>query len=206
MANEPLDLQSMSMLVPKAKAGDDIARNEVCKQIQEYLERMADKKLDAQLRRRVNPADIVQQTMTRMISAFEGFRGSSSAEFYGWLNRILENEINSTRRNSQRDKRDVRRESEVPDKSGIANAISPTDPNLTPGSEAIKTERLDQFHRVLEKLPPDYAEVIRLRSLEERSFKDVAEIMDKSYDAASKLWYRAIVKFQDEIEKLDDSL
>ena len=83
---------------------------------------------------------------------------------------------------------------------------SPTDPNLTPGSEAIRAEKLIQFHRVLENLPPDYAQVIRLRSLEEQSFKEVSESMGKSYDAVSKLWYRAIVRFQEELEKLDDSM
>lgn len=206
MGADQLDLKTISLLVPKARDGDEDARNEVCRRVQDYLQAMAEKKLDHSLRRRVNAADMVQQTMTRMINGFDGFRGASSAEFYGWLNRILENEINATRRNLQRGKRDIRREQELAEKSGVVRGPVPADPNLTPGSEAIKEEKLRQFHQVLDRLPVDYCQVIRLRSLQEMSFKEVAMAMDKSYDSVSKLWYRAIVRFQEELEKLDDTM
>jgi DNA-directed RNA polymerase specialized sigma24 family protein len=44
-----------------------------------------------------------------------------------------------------------------------------------------------------------------LRSLERLSFKEVAAAMDRSHDSVTKLWYRAIMKLQQELEGYDDS-
>jgi RNA polymerase sigma-70 factor (subfamily 1) len=201
-----IDLESINSLVPRARSGDDDARNEICQQVQQYLQMMAVKQLDQNMQRKMNPSDVVQMTMTRMINGIDDFRGSSNAEFYGWLNQILRNEIKTSRRDLHRGKRDISRERELSDKSGNRPRPAITDPNLTPSSEAIKSEKLEQFGRALEKLPPDYAEVIQLRSLEELTFKEVAEKMGKSYNAVTKLWYRAVVKFQEELDRLDDSI
>ena len=200
---ENLDFESISMLMPKAKTGDDLAQNEICRQVRNYLLMMAERELDPAIRRKVNPSDVVQMTMTRMIGGIDDFRGKSSREFYGWLNQILRNEIRATRRNLQRDKRDIRRENEMLDRSGIRKPEKP-DPLLTPSSEAIRKETIEKFERILTLLPDDYATVIRLRSLDELPFKDVAEKMERTTASVTNLWYRAIVKFQEEFSKLED--
>ena len=58
----------------------------------------------------------------------------------------------------------------------------------------------------MEKLPSEMATVIRLRTLEELPFKEVADQMGKSYDAVNKLWRRAIVKFQNELNDQNESM
>ncbi len=200
-----IDLDSIQLLIPRARQGDDEARNEICQQVQQYLEMMAVKQLDQSLQRKVNPSDVVQLTMARMINGIEDFQGNSNAEFYGWLNQILKNEVKTSRRDLHRAKRDIGRERELTDEGG--NLVKPdfADPNLTPSSEAIRAEKLDQFSRVLSRLPADYAQVIELRSLQEMTFKEVAKEMNKSYDAVTKLWYRAVVKLQEELDRLDES-
>ena len=197
---------SISRLVPLAKNGDGAAHNEICKQVQSYLHVMADRQLDAGLRRKMNPSDIVQMAMTRMYNGLNDFRGQSRPEFYAWLNQILRNEINTTRRDLRRAKRDVGREKEITEEDGNYGGPMMTDPNLTPSSQAIQAEKLRQFNTALQTLPPDYATVIQLRSLDELPFKEVAVKMNKSYDAVTKLWYRAIVKLQDELDRMNDSV
>ena len=205
MNNEPdsIDLESIHSLAPKAKDGDPIAREEICRQVQGYLEMMATRHLDKKLGRRINPSDIVQRTMMRVVDGLDGFRGQSNEEFYGWLNAIMRNELNKVRRDNQREKRDVNREQHLTNNSQMAQPAV-HDPALTPSSEAMRGELLDSFHATLKRLPPDYAEVIRLRSLEERPFKEVAERMQRSVDSVTKLWYRAMVKFQMEMESHQD--
>ena len=197
-----VDVATMSQLVSAAKAGDDAAHNEICKQVQTRLNRMANQQLDAHLRRKLNPSDIVQATMARMVQGFEDFRGSTSAEFYGWLNTILRNEVNNNRRSLYRDRRDIRRETEPP-KDG---PIDWQGQQETPDSEVYRGEKLAKFRQVIQRLPEDYAQVIELRSIQELSFKEVAVEMDRSVDAVSKLWARALVKLQQELAKIDDSL
>ena len=168
---------------------------------------MADRKLDKSLRPNINPSDIVQQTLIQMVNGIANFRGSTSTEFYGWLNQIIKHEAVKAGRNFKRKKRDVRRQRSVDDRCSEGKTIDePADYNPTPGTNAISNERRHgAFPSALERLPTDYAEIIRLRSLEQLPFKEIADKMHRSVDSVSKLWYRAVVKFQQELELLDDN-
>ncbi|MEL6894936.1 MAG: sigma-70 family RNA polymerase sigma factor [Planctomycetota bacterium] len=193
-----LDLATISKLIVAAKVGDSDAHSEICRHVQPQLNRMADQQLDGNLRRKLNPSDIVQATLARMVQGFDDFRGSSSQEFYGWLNSILRNEVNSTRRDYGRDRRDIRREIDIDDGPSASDPANEDDPH----DVVVRRETLETFHAVLSRLPTDYATVIQLRSIEELPFGQVAERMDRSVAAVSKLWARALVKLQQELAAL----
>jgi len=197
-----VDIATMSQLVDAAREGDNEARSEICRQVQGRLNHMADQHLDAGLRRKLNPSDIVQATMIRMVQGFGDFRGATSAEFYGWLNTILKNEVNSTRRDFQRQRRDVRKETEA--NSAVVRGQARTDER--PDRPLRSKEKMARFRQVIDRLPPDYAQVIELRSIQELSFEDVAREMDRSVNAVSKLWGRALIALQQELSMLDDSI
>lgn len=196
------DITSMSQLVDAAKDGDGEAHSEICRQVQGRLNQMADRQLDGPLRQKLNPSDIVQATLTRMVQGFGDFRGSTSAEFYGWLNAILKNEVHSTRRSFHRQRRDIRRESD-PNSQVDMGHVRPN--QQTPEQQVRTREKLAQFRDVIGRLPDDYAEVIELRSIQELPFEKVAEKMNRSVNAVSKLWGRALVSLQQELSKSDDS-
>jgi RNA polymerase sigma-70 factor (ECF subfamily) len=198
-----IDLNSMSILVNAARDGDAEAHSEICRQVQGQLNRMADQHLDDRLRRKLNPSDIVQATLTRMVQGFGDFRGSSSKEFYGWLNAILKNEVNSTRRDLHRQRRDVRRETE-PNSAVIRGQVHGEE--NAPDQKLRNQEKMAQFRSVIDRLPEDYAQVIELRSIQELPFEEVAKQMGRSVNAVSKLWGRALVALQQELSKLDDSI
>jgi RNA polymerase sigma-70 factor, ECF subfamily len=212
-ASDSIDLGTVSRLIPRAREGDADARSEICRQVQHHLDEMADRNLDARLRSKLSPSDIVQQTLTRMITGFGDFRGASSSEFYGWLNSILKNEIRTSRRDLTRLRRDVRRELSL-DQHQPADQpqtrerthFDAADDLLTPASEALRQEQLERFQRVLARLPADYATVISLRSLEQLPFSEVAARMNRTVDAVTKLFGRALVKFNEELTGLDESI
>ena len=62
-------------------------------------------------------------------------------------------------------------------------------------------ERVKLFHEILKELSPEHAEIIRLRNLEQLPFKVIGERMERSEDAANKLWYRAMVKFEEKLKQ-----
>lgn len=197
-----LDLDTVRILVGRAKAGDDDAHSLLARQVQSYLQVMADRNMPAILRDHQNVSDIVQQTMIQMINGIGKFRGESTREFYGWLNRILKNESNKAARDLTRQKRDVRKtESLEGAEVGFRNQGA-VDQNPSPRSEMIANERIALFHQAMERLSENDAKVIRLRSLEEMPFKEIAQEMDRSVDAVSKLWVRAMAKLQDEIGEI----
>ena len=198
-----IDITTMSQLVEAARAGDTAAHSEICRQVQGRLNNMAGRHLDRQLRGKLNPSDIVQETLTRMVQGFGDFRGSSSAEFYAWLNTILKNQISSTRRGFHTQRRDVRREA-AHDLHDDVGAF-PLDQE-SPESQLQSREKLARFRAVIDRLAPDQARVIQLRGIDELPFEDIAIQMNRSVNAISKLWARALISLQQELSKLDDSL
>lgn len=147
------NFDSISTLVPLARQGDQQAQNLVLKQIQDYVLRMANQQLGPALRRKVSPSDVAQVTMTRMIDGFEEFRGSSEAEFFAWLRTILKREVVRSHTHHTRQKRDFNRELEVLTSSGRFANAKVADRNLTPGSEAIKNEKIRVLEIAMAKLP-----------------------------------------------------
>jgi RNA polymerase sigma-70 factor (subfamily 1) len=148
-------------------------------------------------------SDIVQLTMARMIVGFADFRGSTSAEFYSWLNAILKNEVLTLNRDMHRHRRDVRREQPLEEGGPeFAKALNQESPETV----LLRNEKLKRFREVVKHLPSDYATIIELRGLREMPFKEVAESMNRSVDAVTKLWTRALVKLSDELAKLDESI
>jgi RNA polymerase sigma-70 factor (ECF subfamily) len=70
----------------------------------------------------------------------------------------------------------------------------------TPGPDE-QVSRREQAARVmaaLDRLPPDYREVITLRNLEGLSLVEVAERMHRSHEAVRQLWVRAIRRLREE--------
>lgn len=205
-SNPELDLDTVRLLINQARDGSNDAKSDLAEQVQNYLSIMADRKLNKTVRPAVNPSDIVQQTLIRMVDGIENFRGQSTEEFYGWLNQIIRNESAKASRDHTRLKRDIRRQRSLSDLESVSKMMNePVDRNPTPGTNAISNERIDLFYDTLDKLPEDYAKVIQLRNLDQLSFKEIASEMDRSVDAVSKLWYRAVVKFQKELERINDN-
>ncbi len=201
-----LDLDTVRILIDQARGGDQEAQSDLAKQVQRYLAIRADQQLNKSLRTNLHPSDIVQKTLIKMVQGIENFRGTSTEEFYGWLNKIILHETSKADRDLKRQKRDIRRQRTIGGQDSRDFHVSePTDYNPTPGTNAIANERLELFHQALSRLPDDYATVIRLRNLDQLSFKEIADQMKRSVDSVSKLWYRAVVSFQRELEQLDDN-
>ena len=197
--NEPeIDLESISALIPKTRDGDNRARDELIGQIKSYLDLMANRHMDKSLQNKIGPSDVVQQTYTRVIENFDQFRGGTAAEFRGWLKKIVVHEMAKMRRSYRAEKRDIAKEQPIEIQTESGHVVtSPTDAQPTPSAKAIAAERIENFHEIMKQLPEDYARVIQLRSIEQLSFKEIAERMDRSPDSAAKLWYRAVLKFEE---------
>jgi RNA polymerase sigma-70 factor (ECF subfamily) len=203
---DSLDPDTVRLLIQDLRGGDSEAKSKLASHVQSYLNIMAGNKISPALRAHLNPSDIVQQSLIQMVNGIDNFRGNSSKEFYAWLTQIIRNESNKAARDLTRQKRDVRKQVSM-------NQVTPNDswatfetidPHATPGTEAIANERMELFNRTLESMPEDYAKVIQLRILEQLTFTEIADKLDRSPDSVSKLWYRAVNRFQKEIERTDE--
>src|ERR1700745_2882102 len=76
-------------------------------QFRDYLRLLARLQIDARLRGKLDPSDLVQQTLLKAHQAQDQFRGSSPAEQAAWLRQILSRTLANAIRDYPRAKRDV---------------------------------------------------------------------------------------------------
>ena len=75
-------------------------------------------------------------------------------------------------------------------------------PGSSPSRHAARRESSALVADALAKLPDDQEDVIRLRSIQELGWEEVARRMDRSNDAVRQLWVRAIKKLRPLVEGL----
>jgi RNA polymerase sigma-70 factor (ECF subfamily) len=200
----PAHLTEFQRLIARARAGDETAQTEILSACRRYLLYIAGNQLDDRLRQKCGPSDIVQNTMLNATAGFRSFQGDTEAALRAWLRQILNHElVTASRHYFTASKRDVRREQANPTE-GTHQAADLIDPMLTPASEAIRQEELIALRAAMRQLPADYRQILVLRNWERLSFLEIGERMQKTENAAKKLWARAFMRLEAELRVAHD--
>ena len=106
------ELQSASDdLLHQAKAGSGESLGRLLQLYANYLKLVVLAQLEQNLKARVSPSDVVQETFFEAHRDFVQFRGSTTPEFLAWLRRILVNNLSRVvEQHLLAEKRTVRRE------------------------------------------------------------------------------------------------
>jgi RNA polymerase sigma-70 factor (ECF subfamily) len=185
-----------------AAANDEARWRELIEQYRAYLLSVAEHRLDGELRTKVAPSDLVQETFLDAFRAAERFTGQSAEELRLWLRRLLlNNVVDAVRRYRVAEKRRERKESAADQGSlarmRVANVV---DSRLTPHAAAVQGETARALIAALGRLPLKYQQVLRLRHHDALTFAEIAARVGLSENAARKLWVRAIERLQLEFE------
>jgi RNA polymerase sigma-70 factor (ECF subfamily) len=145
----------------------------------------------------------VQETALDAHRDFAQFKGEHLEELFAWLRKILlDNVISARRRYEWAAKRDLSREVPIDAALGIAGQLRDDAPS--PRSVLGRIEKQQQVERALERLSRDQKTVILLRSRDHCSFAEIGAHMQRSADAARKLWFRGIEQLRRELLTLDE--
>jgi RNA polymerase sigma-70 factor (ECF subfamily) len=188
--------------VAEARGGSLAALGQVMELCRQYLLLVANRELEPEFWAKGGASDLVQETFLEAHRDFAQFEGTTHAEVLAWLRRILLNNLSSFRRRyADSDKRQIDREipldgtgSQVEAKRSLAVDRS------SPSGQVAANEEFAALDRALERLPADYREVILLHHEQGLSFAEVGQLMDRSAEAARKLWTRAIFRLREEVE------
>ena len=195
---------SLVELLGRAREGDESARDQLFERCRTYLGVVARAQVEGWMRAKVDPSDLVQQTMLEAYRGFDGFRGTTEAEWLAWLRRILNhNATDFVRRYRGTQKRQAQKE--VPLRVSVAGRSNeflrdPADPGETPSELVSRREREIEVAEAIDRLPEDYQKVIFLRNLQRLPFNEVARQMGRSRPAVQMLWLRALRKLQTMLE------
>ncbi len=169
-----------------------------------YLRLLARTGIDASLRGKADPSDLVQETLIKAHQRFEQFEGQTEVELIAWLRRILtRNLADLVRRFKVGGGRSVKREQSLDDFLGatsrvVLNLVAPN--GNSPSQSAQRRELSIILADALAELAADHREVVVLRTLEGRDWDEVARAMGRSPGAVRLLWARALKKLRPLIE------
>jgi RNA polymerase sigma-70 factor, ECF subfamily len=160
-----------------------------------YLYLLARAHLGARYRARLDPSDIVQQTLLNAHQKQEQFRGTTEAERMAWLRQILANSVADAIRGLARARRDIGRE--LPLDLGVDESFSRVDGWLaavqsSPSQQAVRCEELLQLADALTTLPPMQREAIVLHHLQGLPLAEVGRQLDRSPAAVAGLLHRGL--------------
>ncbi|MHC4629064.1 MAG: sigma-70 family RNA polymerase sigma factor [Planctomycetota bacterium] len=184
-------------LVALAKRGDDSAQSQLCWAYGERIRRIIRLRMGAELRSRLESMDIVQDALMCAFRDMENFTYTNEGDFLRWLRHIAENRIRDNLQKLHADKRDIRKETPLDGHASTSteNSGRILEParNTTPSMILSRKEDLDKLEKAMDKLKPEYQQVIVWAKIDGLSYKEIGDKLGKSADAAGHLLLRARV-------------
>jgi RNA polymerase sigma-70 factor (ECF subfamily) len=165
----------------------------------EYLHLLARLHLDHRLQGKLDPADVVQQTLMRAHEKRDQFRGRTDAELTAWLRQILVNNLAEAVRRFAAESRDVARErsleTSLEESSARLESWLAADQS-SPSQRFMRQEQGIRLADALAELPDDQRRAVELHHLKGYSVAEVGVLMDRSRPAVVGLLFRGLKKLR----------
>ena len=173
-----------------------------------YLLLLAQMRLDRKLRGKLDPSDIVQQTLLEAHQALESFRGDDTAAQAAWLRQVLARNLANAVRDLTRAKRDVRKERSLhgdleASASKLENWFAAN--QSSPSQKAERHEGALRLAEALAQLPETQREAVVLRHFQGLSLAEIAAQLECTTAAITGLLHRGLKNLRKSLTEWHES-
>ena len=168
-----------------------------------YLEVLARAHLPRFLWRKIDPVEVVQQTMIRALSALADSNDNESLPNEAWMRAILANTLVDVIRYLGADKRDVSREQSLEaelEKSatGLAGWLAAN--HTSPSMAAVRHENMRRLATALTTLPEPIGEIVTLKYLREWTVTQIADHLGRTESSVASYLRRGLKELRRELD------
>jgi RNA polymerase sigma-70 factor, ECF subfamily len=182
-------------------ASDEESRGRLLQRYREYLCLLARLQLDDRLQGKLDPSDVVQQTLIKAHRNLEQFRGQTDAEMAAWLRRILANTMTDAIRKYQKEIHRERSLLETLNESSAKLEAWLQAEDDSPSDHAVRNEQLLHLASALARLPEDQRRAVELRYLKDVAVPEIAAQMEKTEPAVAGLLRRGLQRLREMLEE-----
>ena len=166
----------------------------------EYLRVLARLQLDPRLQGKLDPSDVVQDTLARAHERRDQFRGRSDAELAAWLRQILASQLAEALRRYTRMRRDVGLERSL--EAAVEESSARLERWLADGvlaahERTTRDEELLRMSQALGELPDDQRAAVEMRYLQGLPVARIGEAMGRTEASVAGLLRRGLDRLRE---------
>jgi RNA polymerase sigma-70 factor (ECF subfamily) len=172
-----------------------------------YLRLLAGIQLDPHLQGKLDPSDVVQESLLKAHEKIDQFRGHTDAELAGWLRQILANQLLMAARKFSGGARNVGRERSLEaalEESSVRLERWLADEQFSPSDVAERQELLLHLAEALARLPADQRTAVELHHFKGMPVAELARQMGRSGAAVTNLLYRGLKGLRELLATAED--
>jgi RNA polymerase sigma-70 factor, ECF subfamily len=199
----PGDSSDVEDLVKQAASGDPGSWAELMKRYRSRVRRMVSFRLDARLRGRVDPSDVVQDVCLEAWQHLGSYVKQPNTSFFLWLRAVAGHKLADVHRYHLGSRmRDARREvslfqGSLPGATSAALAAQLLGHLTRPSEAAVRAERKLRLQMALNAMDRIDREVLALRHFEQLTVSETAKILGIKEKAAGMRYVRALRRLKE---------
>ncbi|MBI3864625.1 MAG: sigma-70 family RNA polymerase sigma factor [Planctomycetia bacterium] len=198
------------LLLKRAETGDEAAVDTLLLRHRHRLRAMVGARLDRRVAARIDPSDVVQESLLEAYRRLPDYLADRQVPFYPWLRQIAwERLVRLQRRHLVARKRAVGREvaldAVLSDDSMAVLASRLHKTGVGPPPRVVNAELRGRIQAALEQVSEADREVVILRHLEQLSIREIMAVLDLKESAVKLRLLRALERLRSYLDD-DDGL